>query len=134
MLVVSDFLEPQPGDVVLALPASAIPALWQFLRAEVQRREIDGGQVRPDVQRSVAILRSAASSSLAMSATGPDSRTSADMAPISELLGTAAAADAFGCSPRHLRRVALAEGVGPVARGAWRRSDIEELRRRKATS
>lgn len=115
------------------LPASVCLPLWRVLRDHLERHETSGGQVRADVAQALTALRAAAYAHL--SANGHIPRTSADQAPpstVGPLITTADMATLLGCTERHARRVAAAEGIQPAARNCWRRDDVAALTRRGA--
>jgi hypothetical protein len=118
---------PIGGGVWLA-PNLADP-VWRALRAAVERGQEDGGRVRPEIAHALDVLRAAAFSHLT-AASGPISRTSADLDPPSEasaVVPTEAAADRLNVSTRHFRRLAAAEGISPLGRNRWARADVEVL-------
>lgn len=110
------------------LPAFLAEPIWRVLLEDIQRRQRDGGQVRPEVAQALEVLRAAALAY--MSARGPDLRTFPDMAAEStpkRLLTTADLATRLRVSERHARRIAKAEGIEPAARNLWAREDVAAL-------
>lgn len=112
------------------VPASVCEPLWRALREQAARRQReDGVLLRADVAEVLDALRQAAAEHLAMSARGPVSRTSADIVPASprdpdDVLTTADMASRLHVTERHVRRRARAAGIDPIARNAWRASDL----------
>ncbi|WP_338907075.1 hypothetical protein [Streptomyces nigra] len=110
------------------LPAHLAYPLWHVLRAHVDRHRTEGGAVRPDVAAALDALRAAALAH--MSANGHDARTPADIAAQSapdRLVTTEALAGRLGVTGRHVRRLAVAEGITPAARGLWEPDDADYL-------
>lgn len=110
------------------LNAQACHRLWPFLRRELDRHRADGGQVRPELVDAVNAIRAGAM--FHMSTTGPDQRTLADIDAASDRgapVTTAALAGRLKVTERHARRLAAAEGIRPLGRGLWRRTDADYL-------
>ncbi|MGW1363509.1 hypothetical protein ACWCQP_39595 [Streptomyces chartreusis] len=127
--------EPAQGPPPAVLPAGAVvlPAhlaypIWRVLRAHVDRHRADGGAVRPEFAAALDVLRYAALAH--MSANGHDARTPADIPAQSaspRLVTTEALAGRLGVTGRHVRRLAVAEGITPAARGLWEPDDADYL-------
>lgn len=115
------------------LPAHACYPLWLAIRRDLDRQRADGGHLRPDVVDAVNAIRAAAMSHV--SATGPDLRTFVDIDAESDRgpITTADLAGRLGVSDRHVRRLAAAEGIEPLARGLWRREDADHIARTRRT-
>lgn len=111
------------------LPAHACYPLWRAIRAQMDRHRADGGRVPPGVADAVNALRAAGLAHIATSASGPDLRTFTDIDAESERgpVTTADLAGRLGVTDRHVRRLAAAEGIEPLARGLWRREDADHL-------
>jgi len=108
---------------------AACAAIWPILRAYMDARSRDGGQVRPEVAEAVAALRMAALEH-ATSADGHGGRTSADMVPpLPQVLTTTTQAMAvwLGVGSRQARRIAAAHGMCPLARDVWATEDVRTL-------
>lgn len=108
---------------------AACAVIWPILRAHIDTRTREGGQVRPEAAEALSALRQAALEHY-MSANGHSERTSADIPPSWEMgptMTTAQLADRLGVGDRQARRIAAAEGVQPVARGTWATEDIAAL-------
>lgn len=110
----------------------ACEPIWRIVRAELDRRQRDGGQVRPSVQRALDALRAAAQAHLTqqqMFAHEHVPRAVTNMAPesIPELVSTQELADRLHCTPTHARRLAAAAGIESAARNAWRTTDANTL-------
>lgn len=115
------------------LPPDACHLLWPFIRRELDRHRADGGQVRPALVDAVNAIRGGAM--FHMSATGPEQRTFADINAESDRgpITTADLAGRLGVTDRHVRRLAAAEGIEPLARGLWRREDADHIARTRRT-
>lgn len=108
---------------------AACAVIWPILRAHIDTRTREGGQVRPEVAEALAALRMAALEH-AMSANGHRERTSADIPKSWELgptMTTGQLADRLGVGDRQARRIASAHGLRPVGRGTWATEDVEAL-------
>lgn len=126
----------RPAAAVLAaggayLPPAACYRLWPVLRRELDRHRSSGGTVPPEVTDAMNALRGGyLAYASTTSANGPDQRTSADIDAQSDRdapVTTAALAGRLGVTDRHVRRLAAAEGIEPLARGLWRREDADHL-------
>lgn len=117
------------------LPASACYPLWRAIRRELDRHRADGGRVPPDVADAVNALRAAGLTHISASANGPDLRTLTDIDAESARgpITTADLAGRLGVTDRHVRRLAAAEGIKPLARGLWRREDADHIARTRRT-
>jgi len=114
------------------IEGDACEPLWKIVRAEILRRQRDGGAVRPSVQRAMDALRAAAQAHLAQQAMsarehvpGPVANMAAESIP--ELVTTQAMADRLHVTPTHARRIAAATGIEPIARNCWRTTDVDAL-------
>lgn len=109
------------------LPPAACYPLWNLLRQELARHRANGGRVRPEIADALTALRAAALAHV--SANGPDVRTFTDIDAESSRgpITTADLAGRLGVTDRHVRRLAEAEGIEPLARGLWRREDADHL-------
>lgn len=114
------------------LPGHLAEPIWRTLREDINRRQRDGGTVRPEIAQALDVLRLAALNHL--SANGPHPRTSADIPPQSttdRLMTTADLATRLRVTERHARRIAHAEGIKPVTRNLWDREDVAALAARR---
>jgi len=119
--------------ITVTIEGAACEPIWRIVRAEMARRQRDGGQVRPAVQRAVEALRQGAQDHLTLvsmfaheHAAGPVT----NMPPESEtgqVVSTQELADRLDVTPTHARRLAVAAGIEPVTRNAWRPTDVDEL-------
>lgn len=120
-----------PAAVIAAggvfLPAEVCHPLWLVVRAELDRRRRDGGQVRPEIADALTALRSAAIAHL--SARGQVPGTFADIAAPSgrDLVTTTELATRLEVTERHARRIASSAGIAPAARNTWHRDDVAYL-------
>lgn len=114
------------------LPAAVCYPLWNVLRQHLAPRLREGGHLRPGVAEAVEALRAAALADV--SANGPDLRTLTDISAESARgpVTTAALAGRLGVTDRHVRRLAAAEGITPLARGVWRADDAAHLERTRS--
>jgi hypothetical protein len=121
------------------VPGEMCEPIWRVMRADLDRRRNDGGQIRPEMQLLLDALRTATQAHLSNVRTnGPRSRTFADTGPESEgtrqLISTEALAIRLGgITARHARRIAKAEGITPTARNTWQYEDMTALQARRNT-
>jgi hypothetical protein len=124
------------------IPAALCEPIWRLMRADLDRRRHDGGQIRPEMQLLLDALRTATQAHLSNVRTnatnGPRPRTFADMGPESEgtrqLVSTETLAIRLGgITARHARRIAKAEGITPTARNTWQHEDVTALQARRNT-
>lgn len=125
--VAAEVLEPSAGAAAVAVvvPADLAGPVWRLLRAEVARRGVDGGRVRPGVARLLEELRAAALAHVITS--GQDRRSSADMGASSEYVSTARVAELLGVTDRHARRLLTDAGYRQARRGVWRAADAAAM-------
>lgn len=117
------------------IEGDACEPIWRIVRDELVRRQRDGGQVRPSVQRALDALRGGASAHLAMQqmfarehVSGPVANMPAESIPtVPELVTTQTMADRLHCTPTHARRLAASAGVEAVATNTWRATDVDAL-------
>lgn len=110
------------------VPAAECFGLWKLLHDDQTRRRRNGVEIRPEETRLAETLREAAMS--AMSAPMSVTRSTTDIGP-RLVCDTEALAVRLGCSPRHARRIARAEGIKPLSRNQWRREDLDHLSTRR---
>jgi hypothetical protein len=127
------------GCAAIIAPEACEP-IWRILRAELQRRRSDGGQIRPEVVEALDVLRAAAAQHLADVRTdGHVSRTSADIDSCSEgesqpvEYSTDQLANRLHVGTRHARRLAAAHGVTPIGRDRWSSFDVAALESARRT-
>jgi hypothetical protein len=115
------------------IEGDACEPIWRIVRAEVARRQRDGGQVRPSVQRALEALRDAAQGHLSQQAMfarehipGPVSNITPESVVVA-LISTDELAGRLHVTPTHARRLAKKAGIEPAARNAWRPTDIDAL-------
>lgn len=110
--------------------------VWRALRNELIRTHGVGGMMRPGVEQLINDLREATSDHLLqvpMSEAGHVKRSFTDIEPPSTMT-TEALANELRVGDRQARRIATAEGVDPIAKNTWLRTDVAALvaRRRHA--
>jgi hypothetical protein len=139
--------EPRVSPAVITVGGVFIPGemcepIWRVLRAELDRRRHDGGQIRPEMNLLLDALRTATQAHLSNVRTnatnGPRPRTFVDTGPESEgtrqLVSTEALAIRLGgITARHARRIAKAEGITSTARNTWQYEDVTALQARRNT-
>lgn len=111
------------------IDGASCEALWRFLRPAVTEHERAGAQLRPEMREAVEAIRLAAMDHLAMSAAGHVRGHRARLEPLSDtsVVTTAEFAQIVGVVPRQVLRLAASNGLAPLARNAWRRTDALSL-------
>lgn len=115
------------------IEGDACEPIWRIVRSELARRQGDGGQVRPSVERALEALRAAAQAHLTQQAmfvhehvSGPISNITPESVVVA-LVSTGELADRLAVTPTHARRLARKAGIEPAARNAWRPTDVDAL-------